>query len=355
MKPKRIGLFYGGNSVEHEVSLLSAQHIRSRLEECGYHVLPFFVSPSGQLLYREEEPVILQIGKEIPFSTADGMPLSFEIAFPLIHGFGGEDGSLQGLFELIGLNYIGCKVAASALGMHKDLTKRIAQTLAIPTTPSVLLHSRSLTELSWSNLAESLEHQLGPQLLLKPNDGGSSVGVAIAKPLTAESLQAAIAEVQRYSEQVLIETFLEEIVEIECAIFEDNGHLVVSESALVVNPAANGETFLNYKQKYAPQGGAYLQIPAPFETSVTQSIGEYALRLAQALQVEGLARVDFFYHPERNEIYFNEINTIPGLTATSHWPQLVLHSGYSWPQIFQLLCQQAMKSRDVSRRYLGAH
>lgn len=355
MKARRIGLFYGGTSVEHEVSQLSAQHITTRLQECDYKVLPFYISKTGDLLYREKEPVTLQMGSEMPFTTVDGRPLSFELAFPLIHGFGGEDGSLQGLFELAGINYIGCKVAASALGMHKDLTKRVAQTLAIPTTPSVLFHSQQLARVNWQNLVESLNRKLGQKLLLKPNDGGSSVGVTVITSLSVETLRAAVAEVQRYSEQILIEQYLEGIVEIECAILEEKDNLIVSEPALVVNPTTGDEGFLNYQRKYALQGGAYLQIPAPFEKSLLKTIGDYALRLAQALQVEGFARVDFFYHPESNAIYLNEINTIPGMTATSHWPLMMVHSGYSWHQIFDLLCSQALKSRDFSRSYQGAH
>ncbi|MDD3996528.1 MAG: D-alanine--D-alanine ligase [Sphaerochaetaceae bacterium] len=356
MKLPRIALFYGGNSPEHQVSISSAENIFNKLVECGYECIPIWVSydmhwyvqPARTPLAHtgdEHNEIMVQFGTGMFRFVHDSSILSVDLCFPIIHGNYGENGIIQGVFEACNLPYIGCGLTSSALGMHKHLAKQIVQTHQIPTVPWKLLDRQTFEMFmkhdSIGSYASELETSLGKRICAKPDDGGSSVGVHIIDVTDLSRLRENIEDVFRYSDACLFESYIGNMIEIECAVLEDHGALVVSQAGSIIDPQGYSGGFLTYDSKYAQTHGAYLEIPAPIESHAIEKIRAYALNAAKVLRVQGFARVDFFYQPKDDTIYFNEINTLPGMTATSHFPRLIQHSTYAWHRLFACLVEAA--------------
>jgi D-alanine-D-alanine ligase len=353
MKPLTVAVLYGGRSVEHEVSLKSAMNVCNRLTEVGHEVVPILITRSG-LWYLQDTVGSARQGQKIHFFaghkptlfTEDGTALQFDAAFPLVHGTNGEDGVLQGLLDGLGLPYVGCKVAASVLGMHKHLAKGLVGSQGVPVTPSRLFtaaHVRRIKENgAMAKTAAGLLDEFGNSIVLKPDDGGSSVGVVIVHHCTADCLEQAFGEVLRYTTECLVEPYVADMVEIECALIEDNGELVASPCGAVLDPGKHVDGFLSYDRKYDATNCATMQIPAPIIAEHAQAIRQYALTIGRILGVQGFARVDFFYIPATGAILFNEINTIPGMTATSHYPRLIAQAGYDWQRLSSCLLGGAL-------------
>jgi len=363
---KRVAVLYGGESVEHRVSCRSAATVCTKLKECGCIPIPIALSRKGRWsLHRlpqngadmyeldsqfiPEQEVVIRLGQGLVLaSTMD--PLEIDIAFPLIHGYGGEDGKLQGLLELAHIPYIGCGCSASANGMHKFTMKLLAKEIGVPVLPGMVVERRKLQSLSGSDdpyigqLVEEIAERIGNRVLVKPEDGGSSVGITVVRILHPRSLYEALKHTARFSRYILVEPWLEQMQELEVAVVTDGSAISASDPGQLIDPMKSSLHIVTYEQKYLADQCAYMQVPAKIPEEAARTVSHYAISVAKVLGVEGYARVDFFYDAATSEIHFNEINTIPGMTATSHFPVLAKSMDYDWSTLLPLLVREGLDS-----------
>ena len=375
-----VALLYGGRSSEHEVSIKSAQNIYTVLKKLGHEVLPIGITLSGTFYLQEDKPIQETIDQVQNVSVLPGLGFScngqilpIDVAFPVTHGMGGEDGNLQGLCFLAQIPLCGYDTVSSALGMHKELAQRLFASAGIPTVHTLCLDTNAiawLREEEGASLPSFLgEHvfcstcttrieialprllkQLGPSLLVKPENSGSSVGVTALKTPTGEKVLSAIAYAAKFSERVLLQQLVEPMVEVECAVLatQDRG-LLVAGPGLVIDPAKQHAGFLTYAHKYGQIDTAHMQIPSTLGEEAEKTIREYAKKAFLAIKGDGYARVDFFYG--NGSISINEINTLPGMTATSHYPALMQSCGYTLEQVVQTLLDHALlRAREEKGR-----
>jgi D-alanine-D-alanine ligase len=395
--PQKIALLYGGRSVEHEISIRSATNLYHHMKTAGYRVILIGISREGAWYLQDVEsldpagvlPLEVDETKELSLVPGKGIfrkdnpvRLDIDLCFPITHGTNGEDGNLQGLLELLRLPYVGCGPLASAIGMNKHLAKQMAKDLGIPIVPFALLcrddadflagisqnaspqlmhslaieaqtidtsHSRPKSVAA--RYIKFLQDTLGNSILLKPNNGGSSVGVVALQQYDEEVLIQALRTVGQYGNIILIELLVTDMIEIECAVLKKKDMIEASKPGMIVNPLATKSEFLSYGRKYeAGESRAYLNIPAPVPHDIVKTVRNHAKTLAENYGVSGFARVDFFYRPENHSIFFNEINTLPGMTAESHYPKLIEASGYTWLQLFEILFTDAIEKHTTQNR-----
>ncbi|MBI4055446.1 MAG: D-alanine--D-alanine ligase [Elusimicrobia bacterium] len=342
----RIGIVCGGPSAEHEVSLNSARAILAHLDRRRYRALLFWMSRRKEWFWiRDLRGFLNSTGSR--FSPAglravrvrffQGRPMpAVDVFFPVLHGSLGEDGALQGFFEVLGAPYVGCGVAASALGMDKDFSKRLLKLAGLEVSPFLSLR---LSE--WKkNRREVIRRirRLGPSLFVKPSRLGSSVGVS--KVASLRELSGALEKAFRYDQKVLVEKAVQ-AREIECAVLGGEPLRASVLGEVQVHPGRHA--FYSYRAKYLDPRGAQRLIPAPLSRRQSQKIQELALRAFQALECEGMARVDFLLDRRSGRVYIGEVNTLPGFTAISMYPQLLKASGISYPRLLDRLIQLALE------------
>ncbi|WP_414623213.1 D-alanine--D-alanine ligase family protein [Calothrix sp. CCY 0018] len=353
MTKLRVGLLFGGVSGEHEVSIVSAKAIAGALsaEENAskYELLPFYIkkdgswqSPdiarqvlaSGVALSCESKPKLWQFPAEA--ETVD-------VWFPILHGPNGEDGTIQGLLSLMQVPFVGSGVLGSAAGMDKIAMKSVFAQAGLPQVKYMALTREQI----WSNpcvfpkLCDDIEQTLGYPCFVKPANLGSSVG--IAKVRSRSELEAALDSAASYDRRIIVEAGVT-AREVECAVLGND-----SPKASSVGEITYESDFYDYDTKYT-SGKADLLIPAPLPDAVIKQIKEQAIKAFTTLDCAGLARVDFFYVEATGEILINEINTLPGFTATSMYPQLWASSGVSFPELVDRLVQFAIKINSVSEK-----
>ena len=334
-------LLYGGNSTEHEVSCLSAENIYSLLAGIGYDLIPVGISRSGAF-YLQEHGMMASGGVTVVEDPdrelliwpgtgflLQGTVLNPDVILPVTHGTFGEDGILQGMLSMLPFPYIGSDHAASAAGMRKSITKRLLSP-DIPITPYRLCDAADLPDPS------EVIREFGLPLVVKPDCGGSSVGVSIIHD--APSLIPAVRTALQYDDAVLIEPCINAI-EIECGVFGTRHDV----SATLPGTVSPSHGFYSYEEKYHDPLLAYT-IPAPLEQAMLSRIQEYARSAFSLLGCSGFARVDFFLDRDNGELYLNEINAIPGLTPTSLFLKLVEASGITIPALFSRLVDDAVTS-----------
>ncbi len=363
---QRVAVVFGGQSVEHVVSCRSAATICEQLASCGHTVVPIGISRDGRWslhTYRpedvghtlsadflEDREVVVRPGNGL-WLVRQHTTLPVDICFPVTHGTGGEDGLLQSLLELAHLPYVGCDPAASSIGMHKYSAKLFARDHGVPALPSIRISTdmigsiTSIGEEQFTTLYTRITTDLGTSIILKPEDGGSSVGVQVVDPLEPTVLLDALRSSSRFTNTVLAESLVKHPMELECALVEQEGILEASLPGLVVDPVETGSRFLTYEQKYLGTNCAFMQLPAPIAPELARRIKHMAFAIGQALGVEGYARVDFLYSAETGRIWFNEINTLPGMTAQSHFPILAASIGYDWPALLDALLTAGFERR----------
>ena len=354
----RVAVLFGGQSVEHVVSCRSAATMCGQLAACGHTVVPIGISRDGHWslhTYRpedaghtlsaeflEDQEIVVKPGNGL-WLVRQHTTLPVDICFPVTHGTGGEDGLLQGLLELAHLPYVGCDPATSSIGMHKYTAKLFARDHGVPVLPSIRISTdrvgsfTSIGEQEFTILYGRIITDLGTSIILKPEDGGSSVGVQVVDPLEPAVLLDALRSSSRFTKTVLAESLVKHPMELECALVEQEGTLEASLPGLVVDPVETGYRFLTYEQKYLGTNCAYMRLPAPIAPELAKRIKHMALAIGQAIGVEGYARVDFLYSAETGRIWFNEINTLPGMTAQSHFPILAASIGFDWPALVEAL------------------
>jgi D-alanine-D-alanine ligase len=307
MKKKlRIGVLFGGKSAEHDISLVSAKNIINALDKNKYSVTPVKIDKKGKF-------------------KIDTIK-SFDVVFPVLHGPFGEDGSMQGLLKIIGVPFVGPSVLSSALGMDKDVMKRLFREAGIPV--GKFLAFMEDDKISF----EKVKQELGVPMFIKPANMGSSVG--IAKVSTKTEFIKAVKNAFQYDRKIVIE---KNVVgrEIECAVL---GNMNPKASALgEIIPAGD---FYSYDAKYVDDSKTLTRIKLPLET--TKKIQNLAIKVFKVLGCEGMGRVDFFLK-KNGEVLVNEINTIPGFTSISMYPKLWEESGIPLPKLLENLIDLAIE------------
>jgi D-alanine-D-alanine ligase len=345
---RRVAIVYGGQSAEHEISILSARFILTSLDRERFQPVLIGIDKQGRWLRQSEvgllgggrnaRAIALEQGAPLnplllaqPDNQLDAAPV--EVVFPMLHGTRGEDGSVQGLLELAGLPYVGSGVLGSAIGMDKDITKRLLIEAGIPVARFMTFrkHEFAAHPLTVCRKAACL----GFPLFAKPGNLGSSVG--ISKVATRKQLNSAMAYAFQFDDKVVVE---ECIVgrEIECAVLGGDQPQASAVGEIVVS---SRDGFYSYAAKYMDPEGARLDVPARLDRTSTARVQRLAIRAFQALECYGLARVDFFL-TGNGSLLVNEINTLPGFTAISMYPKLWEQSGVTGSELISQLIDLAL-------------
>ena len=353
----KIGVLYGGRSGEHDVSLCSAASVFSALDRKKYQVIAIGIDRDGRW-YVQEKPHIVpdkDFGRKLALKK-NGLwlvnhferknklylydiknknkTLAVDVIFPVIHGTFCEDGTLQGLLELSMVPYVGADVIGSAVGMDKDVAKRLLREAGIPVVPSITVGKTLWRENKKALVGETLE-KIGLPLFVKPACAGSSVGVR--KVRKKENLAEAIAFAFQYDQKVLIEKAID-CREIECAVLGNE-----KPAASVLGEIIPRHEFYSYEAKYIDPDGAALKIPADVPEMLAEKIRKTAVAGYRALGCTSMARVDFFLDKKTGKFYLNEINTIPGFTSISMYPKLRAATGLSYGRLLDKLIALALK------------
>jgi D-alanine-D-alanine ligase len=346
MKKKSIAVLYGGQSGEHEVSLISAASVISHLNRDLYEIIPIGISKTGQWFRNRLSEVDPLAGKSLQVAGPQHQHFSLDtflqadsgmdVIFPVLHGNYGEDGCLQGYLELTHLPYVGTNVLSSALCMDKDVTKRLAREAGVAITPYCVVK-----QAEWESDTDAVLSQLKKltyPLFVKPANTGSSVGISKVKHLA--ELAPAIAEALRYDTKLVIEAG-RPVREVELAILENPDY---GNPPLVSAPGEITTTheFYSYEAKYLDEKSLTLQIPALVSKSQLTELKRMAQQVFTLLECEGMARADFFIDKETNQIMFNELNTIPGFTHLSMYPLMWQKSGLPYPDLLTKLIDLAI-------------
>lgn len=338
-----VAVFFGGDSVEHEVSIISAVQAMTHINKEKYNIIPIYLAKDGQMytssamfdidsfrnledlltkksttviLYNNGKSVVLKSEKKNSFSGRK--PLKLDVALPIVHGTNCEDGSLQGYLETLHLPYAGCDVVASAVGMDKAVFKSVLRIAGVPVLDCIRFTSREFIEFS-NNIINRIDNSIGYPLIVKPVNLGSSIG--ITKVNTAKDLKPAIENAFGFSDYVLIERAVQNLREINCSVIGDMSECTASPCE---EPFGTDE-ILSYEDKYTnsskSKGMASLKrkIPADLPDDLTQTIKEYACRTFKAIGGHGVVRIDFLMDNQSKEVFVNEINTIPGSLSFYLW------------------------------------
>lgn len=350
----RVGILFGGRSGEHQISLRSALTVIGAMDPRRYEIVPIGIARDGRwhllddavaalgaaapklrTLGRGGVPVTLipePRGGELVVFASGGVSAAppLDIVFPILHGTYGEDGTIQGLLELAGVPYVGAGVLGSALGMDKDAQKRLLRASGVPVVRHFALTRAELAD----DPARARRHaaELGYPVFVKPNALGSSIGISRVKHVRA--LAAALEDALRYDRKVLLEEACAGR-EFECAVLGNDRPEASVPGEIVVT----GHDFYSYESKYVDPEGAATRIPADLPAAVAERIRALSTAAFAALGLRGMARVDFLARPDLSEIFVNEVNTIPGFTAISMYPQLWEASGLSLPKLIDRLIE----------------
>ncbi len=364
-------MLFGGRSGEHEVSLRSALTVMSAMDPARYEVVPIGIGRDGRWYLRddamrmlaEKAPQLAALGgggvevsllpypgaralvrapgkrSEREAATTAGadraMPGPLDVVFPIVHGTCGEDGTLQGLLELAGVPYVGAGVLGSAIGMDKDAQKRLLRDAGLP-----IVRYGAIRASDWRidpEIGRRIADPLGYPVFVKPNALGSSIGVARVD--NADGLAGALADAFRYDRKALIEAACQGR-ELECAVLGNDRAEASVIGEIVVG---GGHDFYSYESKYVDPNGAKVRIPAELPPAISEHLRALAVAAFAALDLRGMARVDFLATRSASEVYINEVNTIPGFTAISMYPKLWEASGLALPKLIDRLIALAIE------------
>ncbi|MEE8337989.1 MAG: D-alanine--D-alanine ligase family protein [Dehalococcoidia bacterium] len=348
---ERLGVVFGGRSPEHEVSVTSARGVMREADAERFEVVPFGITRGGAWLTPDETRRRLErvdAGETGAIGDEEGAGVlaypevlrelaTLDAVFPIVHGPYGEDGTLQGLFELADIPYVGSGVAASGVGLDKELMRAAFAHAGLPQARYTVLRDGEARQPS-SEALRAVESDLGYPCFVKPANGGSSVGVSKAR--SREDLSAAVAEAARYDRKVMVEEEIEGR-EVECAVL---GNADPRPSTLgEIRPHAD---FYTYDAKY-DDDATELIVPADLSDEQQGQLQQYAVRAFQAIDCAGLARVDFFV--QDRAIYVIELNTLPGFTPISMYPRLWRESGISYSDLITRLVQLGLERHREAR------
>lgn len=356
MAKLRVGLIFGGRSGEHEVSIVSARSIFRAIDKEKYEVVPLAITKAGEWLSPEDSGHLLQADSEAAGARAEAGTQShpdltaffaaargIDVAFPVVHGTYGEDGTIQGLLELVDIPYVGAGVAASALGMDKSLQKVLLRQRGLPVADCVVI-LRADWEREPSAQIRRIEEALPYPCFVKPAGCGSSLGVT--KVRSREALSPALDEAFLYDRKAMAEMAIEGR-ELECSVLGND-----EPAASPVGEVIPAREFYDYEAKYSDTR-TKLIVPTALDPDIEREIRRLAIEAFRAIDGAGMARVDFFLSGKDNSIYINEVNTIPGFTHVSMYPKMWEAGGLSYPQLIDRLIELASeRHRDIARRRL---
>lgn len=359
----RVAVVFGGRSDEHDVSLRSAQTIMDALDPDTYEVVPIGITRSGQWLAGDDphaalvsdSPMFhLTTGEDSAIPTSERIiqpvigadallpkdaAVDIDVFFPALHGPMGEDGTIQGMLEMAGVPYVGSGVLGSAVGMDKAMTKVILEQAGVPQLPWLLITRREWQQDPDATMAR-IESRLPYPVFVKPANMGSSVGVSKAK--STDELRTALQEAAHFDRRVVIE---QGVVGRELEMGVLGNEAPITSGVGEIRP--RGE-FYDYASKYLDDS-AELIIPADVEPEIQKEMERIAVESFIALDLAGLARVDFFVEEGTNQIYLNEVNTLPGFTSISMYPMLWNQAGISLPELVNKLVELALERHSHKR------
>jgi D-alanine-D-alanine ligase len=364
MARTRLAILYGGRSAEHQVSVVSARSVMEALDPDRFEVVPIAITREGAWLLPDRSPLELTAsdgglpevepaGRAVAVRPeggggSGGLMLSppgewkrgVDVVFPILHGPFGEDGTVQGLFELADLPYVGSGVLASALAMDKAMAKVVLAAAGLPQAPYLVVPERDWRD-DPGRVAAEVAGRLAYPVFTKPARLGSSIGITKVK--RPDALAAGLAAAFAHDTKALVEQGVA-ARELECGVLGND-----APEASVVGEVVPGHEFYDFEAKYLDES-LKLEIPAPVPDTVRSQVRELSLRAFQALDCEGFARVDFFYEEATGRVLVNEVNTIPGFTPKSMFPLLWAASGLAYPDLVARLVDLAVERHAGRRR-----
>ncbi|MGH8293349.1 MAG: D-alanine--D-alanine ligase [Gammaproteobacteria bacterium] len=361
-KKIRVGILFGGKSAEHEISLLSAKNIIEALDKNKYEPVLIGIDKTGrwlmnepsQFLLNSTNPKLIALNKVnsesvalVPQSEGRLTSLnsghteqSVDVVFPILHGPFGEDGTIQGLLKLANVPFVGASVLGSAVGMDKDVMKRLLREAGIPVPKFLVFRHNEQLEF------DSVTRALGLPLFVKPANLGSSVGISKAKDRVG--FEKAVRDAFRYDNKILVEEAIRGH-EIECAVLGNDDPIASVPGEIIPT-----HEFYDYDAKYVDENGARLEAPAKLPPETVKRVQELAIRTFKTLNCEGMGRVDFFLKAD-GTLLVNEINTIPGFTKISMYPRLWSLSSISYTELIDRLIQLAIARFAQEQKLKTSH
>jgi D-alanine-D-alanine ligase len=354
-KRLKVGVLFGGRSGEHEVSLASAASVIRGLDPDKYEAVPIGISKEGHWLIGASAqrllPDVLRTGQRVMMAAdptdailipldRSGVGHRLDVVFPVMHGTFGEDGTIQGLLDLAGLPFVGAGVLGSAIGMDKDVAKRLLQVAKIPVVPWITVH-RHEWERDPQPIQRAIETKFKYPVFVKPATLGSSVGMT--KVHSSAELAHALSLAAEFATKILVERAVV-AREIEVSVLGND-----DTQASVPGEIVPHREFYDYAAKYL-EDGTQLLIPAVLKPAQTKQIQKYAVAAFRALELSGMARVDFFLEKKGGKIFLNEVNTIPGFTSISMYPKLWEASGIPFRELIDKLIQLALEQHAEKAR-----
>lgn len=352
-KHLKAAIIFGGQSTEHEISIISARSIIKHIDRSVYEPLPVYIDKQGfwhtdeqitQPLLTCDEQLLLTQSDELtsikhsqPHKLANFNEQLVDVVFPVMHGVAGEDGAIQGFLKTLGLPYVGADIIGSAIGMDKDVAKRLAIDANIPTSDSI-----TLNQVQWFNDPQSwlqyIEQELVFPVFIKPAHSGSSIGIDKAKDRT--QLKQAINQAFQYDHKVIVEKAINgrELEISVLAPLDPTDNLLVSQPGEITLK----HEFYSYEAKYLDPESVDLVIPAQLTQQQITQAQSLAKRIFKALNCQSMARIDLFWDSDNQYFLFNELNTIPGFTSISMYPKLLGHIGIDYTQLITHLLQLAL-------------
>ncbi len=327
---KKILLLFGGNSSEHQISCKSAQSLLRNIDSSKYDITAVGITKKNE--WFEYHDSINDITnpkwyhkKVIKIESIISFIKQFDIVFPLLHGTNGEDGKIQAMLELFHIPYVGCNPKISSIGMDKHYSKILLSHFGLPVVPFILYNEK----LSF----KEIEQHFSYPIIIKPCNGGSSIGVSTAH--NRKELKKGIKEALSYDKKVLLEPFLN-MRELECAVLQKKDKWVISP----LGEIQSEHTFYDFEAKYE-DSSSKAEFALNLPDKIENEIKNIAKEVCEKLELQGLSRIDFFYIPENNKIYINEINTIPGFTTISMYPKLLTTEKFTYKDLITTLLENA--------------
>lgn len=342
MSKQNLAIIFGGKSTEHEISILSAKSILKHLDRSGFNLSIIKIDTSGHWWLMDEEkldensgiPVTIIPGKPVTelISLKDGSVITtLDVAFPVLHGVFGEDGTIQGLFKMVDLAFVGCDVLAASSCMDKDVTKRLLRDSGINVAPYLIATNQYIPS------SDEVEKELSMPVFIKPANLGSSVGVY--KVSNKAEYDEKIRQALGYDHKVLIERLIIG-KEVECSVLGNEEPKASLPGEIITNT-----DFYDFESKYVDSNASRTQIPASITEEQIDVVRETAVKAYQTMSCQGLARVDFFVTTE-GEVMINEINTLPGFTSISMYPKMWEASGIGYSELLSLLIELAITKHE---------
>lgn len=367
MKTK-VAMLFGGKSVEHEVSVISGIQAIMNMDTEKYDVIPVYMTKNNEmyigddigkiesykdingLLSKSQRVIMINENGKVSLSQypmkkfGKNLSVDIDVAFPVVHGTNVEDGALQGYLKTMGIPFVGCDVTASAIGMDKFIMKQVLKEAKVPVLDAKIFTLADYAEMD--NLLNTVEETLGYPVIVKPVNLGSSVGISVAK--SRIELSNSIDDAFKYATKVLVEHAISQLREINCAVLGDENEAIASEC----EEPLHTKDILSYEDKYvsnAKNGGSKgmasvsRKIPAELSSEKREEVRELAVRSFKALGCNGVSRIDFMIDEENGNLYFNEINTIPGSLAFYLWEPV----GVPYKELLDRMIQLALKRMRI--------